>query len=517
MVNDGRSPATTCACCGQQVSASGRLSLGVEPAVLDACNSAYAHAERRGDALVEEAHLVASLAREAQSIQIFWQFGLAASEMLATAEHWLSRHARRGNGEQIQASEALKALLARAEARALGERRSHASLQDLVATIAEQRGQQTRILATSETTVQGAEPSPRAFLSSLITTAPPAAARAFVPEWQSGDISSRGQIESTDTRSAGANDAAAVAALFARLERQETLLAELRAAVATLSGAAEGAGEDKAAGQTAAAAARRQSSRDAPSQAVRHARTYRPDIHVLSTASTSDRLFMRMSLKRRRGQGLRKKNRTMHAPGLTGAPLDRDLRATAERAVMRARDRIRASEDRTRRGALSADREQDGDSELASTGEGGKRFFLALDDHIERAPSIGAKTAARLSQAGIATVRDLLAADPETLANRVRVRHVTAARLRDWQAQARLVCTIPWLRGTHAQLLVGAGYASLDRIMAEEPSTICADILKFAATRDGQGVLRSGPPPDMERILKWVENTALAEPERAAA
>jgi predicted flap endonuclease-1-like 5' DNA nuclease len=516
MVNDGRSPATTCACCGQQVSASGRLSLGVEPAVLDACNSAYAHAERRGDALVEEAHLVASLAREAQSIQIFWQFGLAASEMLATAEHWLSRHARRGNGEQIQASEALKALLARAEARALGERRSHAALQDLVASIAERRGHHTRIPATSETTAQAAEPSPRAFLSSLTTTAPPAAARAMVAEWRSCDFSGRGQIEGTDTRSAGANDAAAVAALLARLERQETLLAELRTAVATLSGAAERAGEDRTGGRKAAAA-RRQSSHDAPSQPDRHARTYRPDIHVLSTASTSDRLFMRMSLKRRRGQGLRKKNRTMHAPGLTGAPLDRDLRATAERAVMRARDRIRASEDRTRRGALSADREQDGDSELASTGEGGKRFFLALDDHIERAPSIGAKTAARLSQAGIATVRDLLAADPETLASRVRVRHVTAARLRDWQAQARLVCTIPWLRGTHAQLLVGAGYASLDRIMAEEPSTICADILKFAATRDGQGVLRSGPPPDMERILKWVENTTLAEPERAAA
>jgi hypothetical protein len=99
----------------------------------------------------------------------------------------------------------------------------------------------------------------------------------------------------------------------------------------------------------------------------------------------------------------------------------------------------------------------------------------------------------------------------------VRTRHITAQRLRDWQAQARLVCTVPWLRGTHAQLLVGAGYASLDRITAEEPSTICSDILKFATTRDGQSVLRSGPPPDMERILKWVENTALAEPDRAAA
>ena len=44
------------------------------------------------------------------------------------------------------------------------------------------------------------------------------------------------------------------------------------------------------------------------------------------------------------------------------------------------------------------------------------------------------------------------------LSARVGVRHITAERITSWQHQARLVCTIPWLRGTHAQILVGAGY-----------------------------------------------------------
>jgi predicted flap endonuclease-1-like 5' DNA nuclease len=523
MDNDGRSPAKTCACCGQQVSASGRLALSVEIAVLEACNRAYAEAERRGDGQVEEAHLLVCLAREARSIQMLWQFGLAASELLAAAENWLSRHGLRGNGEQIQASVQLKALLARAEARAVRERRTHASLHDLVATIAEQRGHHARNPVQSATTAQAEKPSPRAFLSTPTTTAPPAAARATFPEWQRPDISGRGKIQSADTRSAGTgdtDDASIVTALLSRLEQQETLLAELRAAVATISVAAAdsidtGPAGGEGTGGRKAAARRRQSSNDALSQPVRHALTYRPDVHVLSTASTPDRLYMRLSLRRRREHSLRRRNRSAPAPGLKGAAFDRDLRICAEQAVTRARGRLRARDHRAHDGAPSPFRERD--SDLAGADEGGKRFFLALEDPIERAPSIGAKTATRLSEGGVVTVRDLLAADPETLAARVRTRHITAQRLRDWQAQARLVCTVPWLRGTHAQLLVGAGYASLDRITAEEPSTICSDILKFATTRDGQSVLRSGPPPDMERILKWVENTALAEPDRAAA
>jgi hypothetical protein len=75
----------------------------------------------------------------------------------------------------------------------------------------------------------------------------------------------------------------------------------------------------------------------------------------------------------------------------------------------------------------------------------------------------------------------------------------------DWQEQARLVCTVPGLRGTHAQLLVGAGYRTADAVAAADADKLCADILAFAATQNGQRLLRNGDPPDIEKIKGWLE------------
>ena len=82
---------------------------------------------------------------------------------------------------------------------------------------------------------------------------------------------------------------------------------------------------------------------------------------------------------------------------------------------------------------------------------------------------------------------------------------IAADTVADWQDQARLVCTVPGLRGTHAQLLVGAGYRSADALAGAEADKLCADVLAFAATRDGQRALRNGDPPDIERIKAWLE------------
>ena len=158
------------------------------------------------------------------------------------------------------------------------------------------------------------------------------------------------------------------------------------------------------------------------------------------------------------------------------------------------------------------DAEDDGDV----TGDRMKRFYLSPDDDIVKAPSIGPRTAARLKPAGLVLVRDLLACDPAEVAARTAIRYITADRIGDWKAQARLVCTIPWLRGTHAQLLVGAGFDTIGKLMRADASVVCAAILRFAATREGQSILRSGPPPEIDRIACWIENTALAEPARAA-
>jgi hypothetical protein len=135
----------------------------------------------------------------------------------------------------------------------------------------------------------------------------------------------------------------------------------------------------------------------------------------------------------------------------------------------------------------------------------GRRFHLTPDDNVVDGPSIGPKTAERLYPHGIMTVRDLLKTEPAALAVLVNARHITSETIAGWQDQARLMCTVPGLRGTHAQLLVGAGYNSGEAIAEAEPDKLCADVLAFAVTTAGQRLLRNGEPPDIEKIKGWLE------------
>ncbi|MDX2204726.1 MAG: DUF4332 domain-containing protein [Hyphomicrobiaceae bacterium] len=133
------------------------------------------------------------------------------------------------------------------------------------------------------------------------------------------------------------------------------------------------------------------------------------------------------------------------------------------------------------------------------------KLFLSESDDVVAAPSIGPKTAERLYTHGVKTVRDLLKAEPEALAALIDVRHFDSRTIAGWQRQAELVCKIPGLRGTHAQLLVGAGYKTPDAIAEADAEKLCADVLAFAKSADGQRVLRDGEPPDIEKIKGWLQ------------
>lgn len=475
MFNAGRDPAHTCACCGQVLAHTGTLTLQVETRVLDLCNDAFASAEAMGHAHVDVAHLITVLARTLETQAIFWHMNMDPAEIAAASARWLARLDQRQGSTPVTASAELKALLTRAEARAIRDGRTHASLTDIVGLLAELSAGETPISARDmQHTIHTARPPAHHAdpLTSLLTTSPP--------------------------RRSGASDAArepasggqtTLSSLLARLERQEAELAALRAAV------------------RANASTRTPSTQSTAARTSTRGQTYDPEVHSLSTQSTSERVHMRRHLRRRQEQARRRRNRQSERAAATSMrERDGTSRSWSER---------RARTGQTRERAVKPT-EIDRDDEM-TTGEAAKRFYLSLDDHIERAPSIGPKTAGRLIDAGIATVRDLLAADAEAVSGAVRAKFITAQRVREWQAQARLVCTVPFLRGTHAQLLVGAGYAGIDSIAAAEPSVLCAAILKFASTRDGQSVLRSAPPPDMERILRWLQNAAEAEPTRAAA
>jgi predicted flap endonuclease-1-like 5' DNA nuclease len=137
-----------------------------------------------------------------------------------------------------------------------------------------------------------------------------------------------------------------------------------------------------------------------------------------------------------------------------------------------------------------------------------QRPFLKASDDVEAAPSIGQRSAQRLAEAAIFTVADLIAADPAATAATLGHQGIDADTLRLWQAQAKLVIDVPGLRGTHAQLLTGAGYADAAAVAAADAAILCAAVLRFAATPEGQRILRQGEAPTADKIAGWIVGAA---------
>ena len=133
-----------------------------------------------------------------------------------------------------------------------------------------------------------------------------------------------------------------------------------------------------------------------------------------------------------------------------------------------------------------------------------RRIYLSETDNLEAAPSIGPKLADRFASLGIKTVGQFLDLSPDAISTRLADRRLDADLIETWQYQALLVMEIPGLRGTHAQLLTGAGYKTADDIASADAVKLCANVLLFAATTDGKRILREGEPPDIEKIKGWV-------------
>ena len=144
------------------------------------------------------------------------------------------------------------------------------------------------------------------------------------------------------------------------------------------------------------------------------------------------------------------------------------------------------------------------------------KIYLSHDDDVEKAPSIGKKTADRLNKAGIATVRDLLSADPETIALELKVKYITPALIKEWQDQANLVCKIPHIRGHDAQLLVAVENRTVEQIAEANIDLLLAKVLEYAKSSQGKRIVRSSKLPDFQEVSEWVENAKLSLIKEAA-
>lgn len=132
------------------------------------------------------------------------------------------------------------------------------------------------------------------------------------------------------------------------------------------------------------------------------------------------------------------------------------------------------------------------------------RYFLNPEMPVVDAPSIGPKTADRLEKIGVSTVADLLALRPEDAAARLKVSHITAVVLREWQKQANLMCRVPELRGHDVQILVGCGIEEPRQLAEADADSLLDRVSEFVATSEGERILRSGSPPDRAEVAEWI-------------
>ena len=130
---------------------------------------------------------------------------------------------------------------------------------------------------------------------------------------------------------------------------------------------------------------------------------------------------------------------------------------------------------------------------------------LSHESPVELAPSIGPKTASRLTAIGIHTVEDLLQAEPEEAATRLKFKHINARLIRDWQAQAELACSIPGMGSIAAQLLVAVGVRDPEDLANADPEMLINMMDEFCDSAEGQRMLRDSPPPDEDKLRTWIE------------
>ena len=132
------------------------------------------------------------------------------------------------------------------------------------------------------------------------------------------------------------------------------------------------------------------------------------------------------------------------------------------------------------------------------------RFHLDRNSPVVDAPSIGGKTAKRFGKIGVQTVDDLLAVNPEEAAEQLNSSYMTAEAIRQWQAQAALVCRIPNLRGHDAQMLVGSNMTDPQLIANMAPGELLDRVEEFLLSEEGERLLQRTKEPDREEVTDWI-------------
>ena len=125
-------------------------------------------------------------------------------------------------------------------------------------------------------------------------------------------------------------------------------------------------------------------------------------------------------------------------------------------------------------------------------------YWLEPNSPIAYVPSLGEQMARRLGALGVRDVAELIELDPEVADIPLDSLQISAATLRGWQAEARLLCCVPDLTGRDAQLLVACSVFS-----PSELAEIDLLDLKNRVVRLRQRSTTEHPVPWLNDTLDW--------------
>ena len=144
----------------------------------------------------------------------------------------------------------------------------------------------------------------------------------------------------------------------------------------------------------------------------------------------------------------------------------------------------------------------------------GSEYFLSESSPIDQAPSVDAGSAERFRKIGVLCIRDLLHIDIDDAAQRLRHAGITAAMIRNWRAEAMLVCRVPRLRPYDARILVACGIDNPSQLAHLDADELRRRVEAFSATSTGQVLLRSGNRDELLRLTNWIHSARRADPRR---
>ena len=147
-------------------------------------------------------------------------------------------------------------------------------------------------------------------------------------------------------------------------------------------------------------------------------------------------------------------------------------------------------------------------------------YWLRVDSALGVLPSLGTQMIGRLGTLGVTNIGELILLDVNMLGSELEALQISPSQLRLWQAEARLLSSVPDLTGQDARLLAAIGIQNPVELGAED-----AEALGRRIERARQRGSESWQPwmseqaewPQTEQLRNWIRNGRRAMTFRAAS